>query len=686
MHIVVVNWRDTVHPQAGGCELLVDRLLIGLAARGHDVELVCGGPIGEHPYPVYDAGGTYAQYLRAPLLCSTRLRRADLVIDVGNGLPFFSPLWRRRPSVCLVLHNHSDQWGARFPRPVASVARAVERHVVPAIYRHRVFVAISQSTANGLKAIGVDAANIRVIEPGVDLPSGAILSESPEPLFVTLARLVPHKRVDLLLDAWRLVQPVTGGRFLVIGTGPELAALRRQAAGIPGAELLGWVSEAEKERMLGEAWLLVHGAHHEGWGMVIMEAGAAGTPTLVVDAPGVRDAVVDGKTGVLVDAPGELLPTALANEWVDLAADPERRSRFGKESLVRANDYGWDRMVDSWVAVARESLASSGPGKKGRNVKPRKEHLRMRQPPAPVARGVRPSPGVTGLQPVSRPVGLRRMAALLKGFRHQFDDPDAFYTLLADDTIDLIERYQPVAGRRVLDVGGGSGYFAEAFRRASATSAFIEPEWDEMTEPGRRLGFGIVGDGCVLPLADASFDVSFSSNVIEHVKDPWLFLDELVRVVRPGGLIFVAFTNWLSPFGGHETSPWHYLGGEWAAQRYERNLGYPPKNRYGENLYQLSISKVLHWARHHPDARLLDAFPRYYPYWTKPVTFVPGVREIVTWNLVVVLRRKDAGEQGESHTGLIAHLHGRRPTRGARQAGRPDYMPPVTRRPWPAAR
>jgi len=231
------------------------------------------------------------------------------------------------------------------------------------------------------------------------------------------------------------------------------------------------------------------------------------------------------------------------------------------------------------------------------------------------------------------------MFTLLKGFRNQFDDPDEFYTLLANDTIALIERFESVAGRTVLDVGGGSGYFAEAFRRSSATSAFIEPEWEEMTELGRKLGFGIVGDGCQLPLSDASFDISFSSNVIEHVIDPWKFIDELIRVVRPGGLIFVAYTNWLSPFGGHETSPWHYLGGERAARQYESRLGYPPKNRYGQSLFPISIASVLKYVQHHPDVELLDAFPRYYPHWTKPLIFVPGLREIATWNLAIVLRR-----------------------------------------------
>jgi glycosyltransferase involved in cell wall biosynthesis/SAM-dependent methyltransferase len=641
MRIVVVSWRDLAHPQAGGSELLVDRLLQGLAGRGHDVALVCGGPVAERGYPVYDAGGTYSQYLKAPVIISTLLRKADLVIDVENGLPFLSPLWRRRPSVCLVLHNHGDQWAMRFPRPVARLARAVEHHVIPAIYRRRLFVAISSSTAEGLRKMGVDGRQLRVVEPGVDLSPRVRATTSQTPLFVALTRLVPHKRVDVLLDAWREVQPVIGGRFVVIGDGPELDGLRRRAAAIPGAELVGWVEDAEKERWLQEAWFLVHGAQHEGWGIVILEAAAAGTPTVAFDAPGVRDAVIDGKTGILVDGSKEDLATNMAREWIDLATDGEYRAQLGGAARERAIEYGWDRVVDSWEQVAKEAVARSAQAS-GR----RKNHLRLRQPPAPVARGTAYEPVTANRQPASHPVGLRRMAGLIKGFRTQFDDPDHFYTLLADDTIDLIERYEPLAGKSIVDVGGGSGYFAEAFRRASARSVFIEPFWDEMTEPGRRLGFGMVGDGCHLPLADASFDVSFSSNVVEHVSDPWLFLDELVRVVRPGGLIFLAFTNWLSPFGGHETSPWHYLGGEWAAQRYERKLGYPPKNRYKESLYPLSIAAILRWARRNTGTHLVDAFPRYYPYWAKAITAVPGVREIVTWNLVVVLRRTETGSQG----------------------------------------
>jgi SAM-dependent methyltransferase len=166
--------------------------------------------------------------------------------------------------------------------------------------------------------------------------------------------------------------------------------------------------------------------------------------------------------------------------------------------------------------------------------------------------------------------GLQRSINLLQGFRSQFDDPDRFYTLLAEDTVALIERYQPVARQRVVDVGGGPGYFAKAFRSSGAVSVFVEPYWEEMTARGRALGYGIVGDGLKLPFADGSFDISHSSNVLEHVVSPKILFDELIRVVRPGGVVFLAFTNWFSPFGGHEMSAWHSLGGV-SEQRFGTN-------------------------------------------------------------------------------------------------------------------
>ena len=633
MRVVVLTWRDLANPSAGGAEVLIDRLLSGLMKRGHTVALVAGGPIAEHAYKTVDGGGTYSQYLTAPIICMTRFRQADVIIDVENGLPYFSPLWRRKPSVCLVHHLHTDQWHEHFPHSIATACRAVERRMMPVVYRNRSFVAVSNSTAGDLVAIGVPRDHIRVIESGVELPETSSLTRSAEPLFLSLNRLVPHKRVGFLLDAWEIASRQIPGRLVIVGDGPELKRLQAKAIGIPRVEVLGRVPEETKHRLLAESWAVLSAAHHEGWGMSILEGAAAGTPALAVDAAGIRDAIVDDVTGVLVHAPESELPSALATAWVALSVDSPRRERLGKAAKERAASFSWEVTVDRWQSVLEEVRLT-------KSEKRPKSSIASKESGASALTPQVRSGAVRGKPRTSAVGGLSRSVRLLKGFRTQYDDPDGFYTMLADDTVELVGEYHPIATRRVVDVGGGPGYFAEAFRRAGAESVFIEPFWESMTIPGRKLGYGVIGDGLSLPFADSAFDISHSSNVIEHVVDPKALFDEMLRVVRPGGLMFLAFTNWLSPFGGHETSPWHYLGGTWAAERYERKLGYAPKNRFGTSLFRLDIAEVLKWAKGTPQAEFLDAFPRYYPSWTRGIITIPGVRELVTWNLVVVLRRR----------------------------------------------
>jgi len=236
--------------------------------------------------------------------------------------------------------------------------------------------------------------------------------------------------------------------------------------------------------------------------------------------------------------------------------------------------------------------------------------------------------------------GLRRSLALLWAFRLEQSRPEAFYGPVARDSIQLLRRHGPLAGRLVLDVGAGPVEFAAAFADAGARYVAVDADPTELT--GRRpAGTAVVGArGERLPFADGTADVCFSSNVLEHVPVPWRFTDELVRVTRPGGLVVVSYTNWLSPWGGHECSPWHYLGGYLATERYGRRYGRPPKNQYGLGLFPVSVAAGLRWARRQPDADLVEARPRYLPRWTSPIVRIPGVREVVTWNLWLVLRRR----------------------------------------------
>ncbi len=136
-----------------------------------------------------------------------------------------------------------------------------------------------------------------------------------------LGRLVPHKRFDLAVKAWEQVRPHVGGRLVIAGKGPELERLRSMAG--PGVELPGRITEQEKLDLLASAWLMVHPASHEGWGLVITEAAAYGTPSLAFRVPGLRDSIVDGMSGILVDRPEELAAT-----WLRIAQDPALRAQL----------------------------------------------------------------------------------------------------------------------------------------------------------------------------------------------------------------------------------------------------------------------------------------------------------------------------------------------------------------------
>lgn len=233
---------------------------------------------------------------------------------------------------------------------------------------------------------------------------------------------------------------------------------------------------------------------------------------------------------------------------------------------------------------------------------------------------------------------VRRSTHLFRSFLQEQPHPDLFYGDLARDTVDMLGRHEPMRGRTVVDVGAGPVQFAEAFSRAGARYAGLD--LDVHTLARTPVAAGIVAQGERLPLADASVDVAISSNVMEHVARPGVVGRELLRVVRPGGLVFISYTAWSSPWGGHETSPWHLLGGEYAARRYERVHGRPPKNRYGQTMFPTRVADGLRWAKSQPDAWLIEAAPRYHPDWASFVVDLPGVREIATWNLMMVLRRR----------------------------------------------
>jgi SAM-dependent methyltransferase len=228
---------------------------------------------------------------------------------------------------------------------------------------------------------------------------------------------------------------------------------------------------------------------------------------------------------------------------------------------------------------------------------------------------------------------------LLKLCLSERDDPLPFYLRLAERT--MAEFPFPLADRRVLDLGSGPGHFSAALRSQGAGVVAID--WNPShVEAVDRAGIATTrADATNLPFPDASFDGVFCSNLLEHVASASAVIDEIERVLAPGGWAWVSWTNWYSPWGGHHITPLHYLGPRLGSRVYERWKGPPPKNRIYAGLWPTYVGRMMSDTSRRQGLRVIDVVPRYYPS-QRWITRVPGLREVATWNCLMLIERVDS--------------------------------------------
>jgi glycosyltransferase involved in cell wall biosynthesis len=244
--------------------------------------------------------------------------------------------------VALVHHVHREQWSMMFGPRRARLGWWIESRLAPRLYRRTEYVAVSEATRDDLVALGVEAERITVIHNGADPALASMKADGPEPTIVYLGRLVPHKRIELLFDAAAALRDsVPGLRVRVVGRGGWESRLR-DAARVRGvADLVtfeGHVDDVAKRRILAEAWVLALPSVQEGWGLVVTEAAAVGTPSVAFRVGGLRESIADGETGLLADTPEEFTAALGA-----VLADPALRVRLGEAARARAASFDWER-------------------------------------------------------------------------------------------------------------------------------------------------------------------------------------------------------------------------------------------------------------------------------------------------------------------------------------------------------
>jgi glycosyltransferase involved in cell wall biosynthesis/O-antigen/teichoic acid export membrane protein len=357
LRVLFVNWRDVRNPEAGGAEVWTHEVAKRWVAAGHDVWLLSSRFPGARRMESVDgvrimrAGrlrtGTF--HLRVQLKLA-RLRGFDVVVDEINGFGFLTPLWRRRlPVVVGLIHQlAADVWDAELPRPLAAIARRVEPSMLR-LYRNVPMVAVSESTRSDLDALGLE--DLSVVRGGIDaVPELGGIAKEHAPTFLFVGRLARNKRPDHAVEAFRAIRAERpDARLWIVGRGPMEAELR---ASLPeGAELLGHVSRAELYERMARAHALLVPSVREGWGLVVIEANAVGTPAVGYDVHGIRDSVRDGVTGRLVRAGS---PDALAAGALALVANPLRYDETCDRARAWAGCFSWDRTAADFLAVLGE--------------------------------------------------------------------------------------------------------------------------------------------------------------------------------------------------------------------------------------------------------------------------------------------------------------------------------------------
>ncbi len=365
MRIAFLNWRDTANPEGGGSEVYVEEIAARLVERGHVVTVVCAA---HDRAPAQDSKrgirfvrrGTkltvYAEARR--LLRRGALGPVDVVVDVQNGIPFLSPWTGPAPVVVLVHHVHREQWPVVYDPVRSRIGWWVESRVAPWAYRHCRYIAVSTATREELARLGVDRGRISVIRNGTPVGPGVPHAPDPEPRVLVLGRLVPHKRVEHVLEAAAWLRDAWPGlRVAVVGDGWWADSLHERARELRVddiVEFAGHVSDEEKLREISRSWVLGLPSLKEGWGLVVMEAASVGVPAIAYrSAGGVTESIVDGETGVLVDGGVHEFTSALDA----LLRDDEGRRAMGERARARSQQFTWEQSVDQFERVLEEAWA-----------------------------------------------------------------------------------------------------------------------------------------------------------------------------------------------------------------------------------------------------------------------------------------------------------------------------------------
>jgi glycosyltransferase involved in cell wall biosynthesis len=354
LRILILSWRCPSNPQAGGAEAFTFQVARRLVAKGNTVEWFAASFPGARVEETIEgvrfvrAGRQWTVHWRAFMRYRRTLKdRFDVVIDEVNTMPFFTPVWARIPKVMLIFQLAREVWWYESPIPIRALGYAIEP-IYLRTYRRCSAITISKSTEQDLRKLGFSGP-ITVAPIGIENVQIRQHPKASTPTFLYVGRLAPSKRIDQMMHALFYFKQTTGiGQLWLAGSGSEryvgsLIALARHLNLQDNVTFWGRISDNEKHRLMSVAHALLMTSVREGWGLVVTEANACGTPAVVYNVPGLRDSVRSEETGLIVTA----RPRDMSAALLRLTSDPGLYDRLAGEGQRWSQRFSFDKTAET---------------------------------------------------------------------------------------------------------------------------------------------------------------------------------------------------------------------------------------------------------------------------------------------------------------------------------------------------
>jgi len=361
MKVLVINWRDIFHPEAGGAEIHIHELL-KRKPNNWQVDFVSATFPGCQPreetpwYTIYRLPNNFLFNFTFQWWWLTQGKKAsyDLVIDDISKIPIATPLFIKKvPIVAIMHHIHGRSLYTILPWPLATYVYLMERYMLRA-YTNTPLFAVSPSTAAELNEL-YDFHKLSLAYNGISIRAISFEEKlryrDKNPLIVYVGRLKSYKRVDHFIQmAANVLKDTPSAQFVIAGQGEELQRLKNLSRDL-GCEksitFAGFISEEEKNDLLKRAWLMVLPSEKEGWGIVVIEANAMATPVVAYDIAGLRDSILNNKTGIL--SPIQT-PQSLTEQVLHLLHNPQTWNTLSQTAIEWAKRFHWDEMAHNFYS------------------------------------------------------------------------------------------------------------------------------------------------------------------------------------------------------------------------------------------------------------------------------------------------------------------------------------------------